>query len=347
MVLVRPVRLDDLDSLIALASRGGFGLTSLPKTRDLLDRRIHESLNSFGKTGEESRRGLYVFVMEDSETGAVVGTSCIMSKAGATEPFYAYKLQTSLHESETLSIRKEIQTLNLIVAHDGPSEIGGLFLAPEYRKHGAGRLLSLARFLFMVEHSQQFQPRVIAEMRGVVDDQGTSPFWEALGRHFFDMDYPKADYLTLVDKRFIADLMPTCPIYVPLLPKAAQEVIGEVHEQTRPALKLLKDEGFEFSGLVDIFEAGPVIHCKLNDIRIVRESRRGTVEQTALEGIQSTPFLVVTVDKDFRACVGPLEVSDDGIKTNADVARILGLSAGDAVRFASLFPAKPGTEKHQ
>ena len=328
MVVVRPVKPGDLDSLVAMANRGGIGLTSLPKTRDLFRRRIHESLASFQSTAKTPQNEVYLFVMEDLDTGQTVGTSCIVSKVGAGEPFYTYRIETCVHESEMLQIRKEIQTLRLLVTHDGPSEIGGLFLAPEYRKHGAGRLLSLFRFLFMAEHRQRFESLVIAEMRGVLDDQGVSPFWEALGRHFFDMDYPRADYLTMVDKRFIADLMPTCPIYVPMLPKEAQDVIGQVHEQTKPALKLLTDEGFRFSNMVDIFEGGPVIHCDLDEVRIVKESRRGTVSRLASEEIQSVPFIIATTNKEFRACAGALDEHDDKLRITAEVGRALGISAG-------------------
>ncbi len=347
MVVVRPVKPDDLDSLMALVDRAGIGLTSLPKTRDLFRKRIDESVASFQRTAETPRKEVYLFAMEDPDTEAVVGTSCIVSKVGAGEPFYTYKIETCVHESKMLQIHKEIQTLRLVVAHDGPSEIGGLFLAPEYRKHGAGRLLSLFRFLFMAEHRSQFESLVIAEMRGVLDDQGVSPFWEALGRHFFDMDYPRADYLTMVDKRFIADLMPTCPIYVPMLPKEAQEVIGQVHEHTRPALKLLTDEGFRFSNMVDIFEGGPVIHCDLDEVRIVKESRRGTVSQLMSEEIQSVPFLITTTNKEFRACAGTLDGHDDKLRITAEVGRSLGISAGDTVRYAPLRPAKASSEKRK
>ena len=117
-----------------------------------------------------------------------------------------------------LNVRKDVRTLTLVEEHNGPCEIGSLFLHPDYRRDGNGRLLSLSRFLFMAEHRQRFEPQVIAEMRGVIDDQGRSPFWDAVGKHFFEIDFPKADYLSMVNKKFIADLMPRHPLYVPLLP---------------------------------------------------------------------------------------------------------------------------------
>ena len=68
----------------------------------------------------------------------------------------------------------------------------------------------------------------------MIDDKGRSAFWDAVGKHFFGIDLVKADYLSMVNKKFIADLMPRFPLYVPLLPPAAQAVIGQVHPETRP-----------------------------------------------------------------------------------------------------------------
>jgi len=329
-----------------LAHVASFGLTSLPRDRNLLHKRILESMRSFSKETDKPAGELFLFVLEDLDAGLVVGTSCIVSKVGGFEPFYAYRIQTSVHESEMLNIRKEVQTLHLVAEHSGPTEIGGLFVVPEYRKHGNGRLLSLFRFLFMAEHPSRFEQLVIAEMRGVVDDQCRSPFWDALGRHFFEMDYCKADLLTVRDKKFIADLMPTCPIYVPLLPKVAQDVIGKVHENTKPALKLLEDEGFRFSGMVDIFEAGPVIQCRIADLRIVKESRKAHVDEITAEEIDSVPFIIANVGGSFRACLGLVGYSPSGgvllTRQNADA---LDLKVGDRVRVAPVRPSTSGRER--
>ena len=298
-------------------------------------------MESFARTSDHPRGELFVFVLEDMEQGLVLGTSCVVSKLGGFQPFYTYRVNTCLHQSKMLKVQKQIQTLNLVAEHDGPAEIGGLFLGSQYRKHGSGRLLSLFRFLFMAEHRRRFESIVLAEMRGVVDDEGRSPFWEALGSHFFDIDYPTADYLTQVDKKFIADLMPTCPIYVPLLPKSARDVIGKVHERTKPALKMLEDEGFRYAGMVDIFEAGPVIYCKVNEIRIVKESRKSVVAEIATEPIESIPFIITNTQKEFRACMGSIAESRGKVRITKETADLLQVAAGDRVRFSPLRPSKP------
>lgn len=341
MIVIRPVTLDDLEQLIELAGMTGYGLTTLPKDRELLRGRILDSQRGFERILEKPRGETYLFVMEDLKTGRVVGTSAIVSKVGGFEPFYAYKIETSIHESDVLNVRKENRFLKLVAEHNGPCEIGSLFLAPEYRKDGNGRLLSLVRFLFVAERPKRFDPMVIAELRGVIDDQGRSPFWDALGRHFFDIDYPNADYLSMVNKKFIADLMPTHPIYIPLLSAEAQSVIGKVHEQTAPALKILEEEGFKFSGMVDIFDAGPIVSCPRDQIRTVRQSSAGALAEITDESMRSEIFIVATSKRDFRACKGPLEILKNGVRLSGATALALNVKVGDTVRFAALRPAKP------
>ena len=202
-------------------------------------------------------------------------------------------------------------------------------------------MLSLFRFLFIAEFRERFESTIIAEMRGVVDDNGRSPFWEAVGRHFFDMDFPKADYLSVKDKRFIADLMPQSPIYIPLLPKDSQEVIGQVHPSTRPALRMLESEGFKSSGLVDIFEAGPIIMARIEEIRVVREKRKATLESVTDAHIDSPDYIVTNPREDFRACLGSVEpVSESGVRVNKQTAELLELNPGDRLLFS---PVKAGS----
>jgi arginine N-succinyltransferase len=275
--------------------------------------------------------------MEETTTGRVVGTSGIVSKVGGFEPFYAYRIETSVHESEMLGIRKEIRTLHLVKEHDGPCEIGSMFLHPECRGAGAGRTLSLARFLFMAEHPDSFDPTVIAEMRGVIDDRGHSHFWDAVGKHFFEIDFPKADTLSILNKRFIADLMPPHPLYIPLLPPTAQAVIGQVHPQTVPALRILQREGFAFTGMVDIFEAGPIVNCRRDDLRLIRTSRQGMIATLAELPTAPPDFVVGTIDSDFRACRTALVERPDGsVVLPPETALTLGVAAGQTLRYGLL-----------
>lgn len=341
MYLIRPVRDSDVDRLLELAELTSFGLTTLPKDRTLLAKRVKQSVRAFHQLDDDHPSGqTYLFVMEETERRLVVGTCGITSKVGGFEPFYAYRIETSVHESKKLGIRREIEVLHLVEEHNGPCEIGSLFLHPEFRHSGNGRLLSLSRFLFMADFPQLFDEEVIAEMRGVIDETGRTPFWDALGRHFFDLEFPKADYLSIVNKEFIGDLMPRYPIYICLLSAEAQAVIGEVHQMTRPARRLLETEGFKFHKLVDIFEAGPVLHCYRDEIRSVRESRTDVVARIADDGLAGPDYLIAAKKNGFACCRGMIGEAEDGLTIGKEVAQALNVTIGDSIRIVLMKAAR-------
>lgn len=337
-MLIRPVEQRDLDQLHELAQRTKYGLTTLPKDRSIFEKRVRQSLRAFEDVHDADPQGqLYLFVMEDTSLSKVVGTCGIVSKVGGFKPFYAFRLETELQISKTLNTQHEHDVLHLLKNHDGPTEIGSLFLHPDYRGGGNGRLLSLSRFLFIAQHPQLFESEVIAEMRGVVDEAGQSPFWEALGVHFFGIDFPHADMLSLINKDFIEELIPRHPVYVDLLPQEAQESIAQVHRDTVPARRLLESEGFEYQDQVDIFEAGPVLHCKRDEIRVVKTSAVmpiAAIKDSLTE--DATATLVSTNVGSFRASRGMAIRKDEGLVVERCLADELKIVVGDQVRFASL-----------
>ncbi|MCX2958225.1 MAG: arginine N-succinyltransferase, partial [Serratia symbiotica] len=127
-----------------------------------------------------------------------------------------------------------------------------------------GKLLSKVRLLFIAAFRKRFMQRLIAEMRGFSDEKGRSPFWESIGRHFFPIEFAKADYLSGIgQKAFIAELMPKHPLYIDFLSEDAQKVIGEVHPQTVPARRVLESEGLDYQGYVDIFDGGATLEAEI------------------------------------------------------------------------------------
>jgi len=335
MVLVRPVQASDLEQLFALAALTGVGLTTLPQDRDYLAKRIRNSQRAFESIPDKPGGESYLFVMEDLDSHTVVGTSGIASKVGGFEPFYSYAIESVTFHSDVIAVHKEVPLLKLHEEHDGPAEVGTLFLHPSFRKNGNGRMLQLVRFLFMAEHPEAFEKIVVSEMRGVSDEQGRSPFWDAIGRHFFDIDFRRADYLSIVNKRFIADLMPRHPIYIPLLPPEAQAVVGVPHEQSRPAVKNLEAEGFTFANEVDIFDAGPVYACQREKIRTVRQSQLA-VAREIVERVEGERFMIATSGKEFRAVHAGVERVQDGVRLDVECARALGVGEGEKVRIAPM-----------
>jgi arginine N-succinyltransferase len=220
-MIVRPVRSSDLPALIDLARSTGTGLTTLPANEERLAHRVGWAEKTF--RGEAGRGDAdYLFVLEDDE-GRVVGISAIAGAVGLREPWYNFRVGLTVSASQELNIYREIPTLFLANDLTGNSELCSLFLHADYRSGLNGRMLSKARMLFIAEFPQLFGNKIIAEMRGVSDEAGRSPFWESLGRHFFKMEFSQADYLTGVgNKAFIAELMPKFPLYTCFLSEGAQ-----------------------------------------------------------------------------------------------------------------------------
>ncbi|MBV6821726.1 arginine N-succinyltransferase [Pseudomonas sp. PD9R] len=271
-MIVRPVQVTDLPALLALVRRAGRGLSSLPANEERLIHRLRWAKRTFAEQVERADAD-YLFVLEDDDQ-QVVGVSALIGAVGLREPWYNYRVGLTVSSSADLGIQRHIPTLFLNNEMTGQSELCSLFLRPDQRQDNHGRLLSLGRLLFVAEFPHLFGDKLIAELRGSADEQGCSPFWDSVGRHFFKMDFQHADHLSgLGSKSFIAELMPRQPLYTCLLTEQAQAVIGKPHPNTEPALKILTAEGFAHKGYIDIFDAGPVIEAPVSGIRTVRNSQ--------------------------------------------------------------------------
>ncbi|HVL02434.1 MAG TPA: arginine N-succinyltransferase [Dongiaceae bacterium] len=301
MLLVRMATPNDLPGLVKLAHTSGGGLTTLPLDEDVLARKL-ERADQTRQQLQHNGDGLFLFVLEDTDTGTIVGTSGVETSVGLTQPWYTYRVGTIVHASTELNIYHQFPLLFLTNDHTGCSELCSLYLHPDYRRHQAGGLLSKCRFLFIASQRHLFAAKTIAELRGFIGTDGTSPFWEGLGRHFFDMDFSDADYLSAVsNKQFIAELMPRYPFYTRFLPQSARDVIGREHNEAKPARVMLEQEGFRYEGYVDIFDAGPTLETYTDNIRAVRKSQSIDLQQ--ITALTTRPLLLANASRtDFR-CV--------------------------------------------
>lgn len=339
MLVVRPIKKTDYEALRVCAEESGHGFTSLPVNEELLTNRIDHSVASFSKANvtEPGDEG-YLMVGFDSETGVIGGTTAIEASIGWDVPFYTYHISKIVHTSPKLGVNNVVKLLTFGNNYTGCSEVCTLFLRPSFREGLNGRLMSKCRFLIMAEHPHRFSETVFAEMRGVSDESGNSPFWQWLQEHFFSIDFTLADYLTGIGKKgFIADLMPKLPIYINLLSKEAQEVIGKVHQNTVPALKLLKKEGFVCRDYVDIFDAGPTVECDLVNIASVRDSFRAKVK--VQEHSSSQDYLLINTSfENFRgtAAKAAYDKERDRVLISQEVASALEVDEGEYVRMLAL-----------
>lgn len=334
-MIVRSVRAGDLPALIDLARSTGTGLTTLPANEARLAYRVGRAEKTF--RGEAERGDCdYMFVLEDDD-GRVLGISAIAGGVGLRESWYNYRVGLTVCASQELNIHRQVPTLFLANDLTGHSELCSLFLHADHRNGLNGRLLSKARFLFIAEFREQFGDKIIAEMRGVSDEEGRSPFWECLGRHFFRMEFSQADYLTGVgNKAFIAELMPRFPLYTCFLSEAAREVIGRVHPDTEPALAMLKSEGFSYQGYVDIFDAGPAIEAETAKIRAIRDSQL-LVLAIGTPGDDAPVYLVHNRKReDCRITAARARMAAGTLVVDPLTAKRLRLSVGDQVRAVAL-----------
>ncbi|TEW54151.1 arginine N-succinyltransferase [Psychromonas sp. RZ22] len=338
MMLIRPIQRQDKQALLQLATKTGTGFTSLPNNEQNITDRIERMIATWEGTAPLSDQG-YLFALEDTTTKKVVGISGVEVAIGLNEPWYDFHVGTQVHASKELGIYRQMKKLSLSNDHTGHSELCTLFLDPEYRKNKNGQLLSKSRLMFIAAFKEKFSERIIAEMRGVSDQEGESPFWESLGRHFFSINFTEADYLTGIgQKSFIAELMPKHAFYVDFLTEAAKEVIAEVHPSTQPARNILESEGMRYEGYVDIFDAGPTLEAYTKDLRVVRKSQLRKIVITTTESLAQETLLIGNEKyQDFRAIIANPQINENEIYLTQEQTQALSVNEGEQIRIVPLF----------
>lgn len=341
-MLIRIATKDDLSSLLKLSARITPAMTSMPfdeitwqKKLDLLEVSLMNEKNMESESA-------YLLVLEDPKTKAIVGTAGIVAGVGLTRPFYNYKLSKESKFSEAVDIRVTSNLLNLVNDFTGDTELVSLFLLPQYRKKTIGQFLSRGRYLFMSDFPERFSDTVFAEIRGWLDETEKSPFWEHLGRKFFNLPFARADFISAVNgSQFISDLMPRFPVYLELLPKEAVKVIGKAHKDSIPAQKLLEREGFSYQGTIDIFDAGPVMECNRFNIESIKNARTLVIKSLSM-GLQesdSSPRCIVSNRQlqNYRLIVALVkeEGSDEASISHQD-AENLGVDVGSEIQTLEL-----------
>jgi arginine N-succinyltransferase len=135
------------------------------------------------------------------------------------------------------------------------------------------------------------------------------------------MGYPQAEaVIGGRSKSFIADLMPPSPVYVALLPEAAQWALGQLHPVGEIPFGILQDEGFDADSYVDIFDGGPTVEAPLSALRSVRAARRVQLASDTEGGVPRRWHLLVQASRPQFAAV-LAELPERGVAVSAaDVA---------------------------
>jgi arginine N-succinyltransferase len=334
--IIRPARLADVQALYEMAKRTGGGFTNLPPDRKALTAKLERSAAAFAREDDTIEDDLFVFVLENAKTNEVRGTCQIFSAVGQKWPFYSYRIGALTQHSEELGRTFRADILNLSTDLEGTTEVGGLFLHPGERAGGLGMLLARTRYLFIRNHRARFHDRALAELRGVIDEAGGSPFWDGVAGRFFGMNFQDADEFNAKHgNQFIADLMPKHPVYIAMLPEGAKAVIGVPHPSGRAAMRMLENEGFAWEKYVDIFDGGPTMTVRTDQIRSVREAEDVTVTEISaqLGELLGGDKKLVTVGRlgEFKAAYGWTLLTEGGVMLDEVCAATLGLAAGDTM----------------
>lgn len=335
MIVVRPVELRDEEALERLSLIMGQGITSLPRNPQGWQKKISRSLASF-ENPSLSPDSLYLFVLENGKEQSLLGTCQIVaSTAGSTQGHY-YNLDSLTLPKTRLGDPSRIPLLKPVHHKTESTEIGGLFLDPAARQKGLSRLLSLSRFLFIAAHRSLFHRTIIAEIRGHIEN-GASPFWNAVGRHFVDIEFEELMRQLHSNADFLPSIIAPFPILVTLLPPPIQVLIGKAHKLSQTALNRLLNEGFTFSGDVDLFDAGPKVSASVDAIKTVQQHKTGVIKSihNPHPGRHSNhvQYLICNRSLAFRACLAHLEITTDGIALAPEVAHALQVKCGDSVLY--------------
>ncbi len=328
---MRAARPSDLQPLYEMAKLTGGGFTNLPPDRKSLASKLERSSAALTRQTDCVADDLFVLVLENTVSGEVRGTCQLFSMVGQKIPFYSYRIGQLTQHSVELNRTFKAEMLTLVTDLEGSSEVGGLFLHPNERAGGLGMLIARSRYLFIRSHRARFGERTFAELRGIIDEAGGSPFWDGLAGRFFGMGFHDADEFNAVHgNQFIADLMPKHPIYTAMLTESARSAIGLPHPSGRAAMRMLENEGFDWECYIDIFDGGPTMTARTDAIRSVREAVESEI--VAIKPLEGEKRLVSKGQlSEFVAAYAQVEMFGNGIAIDPEAAAILNVSTGDRV----------------
>ncbi|CAI8710584.1 arginine N-succinyltransferase [Pseudomonas sp. IT-P395] len=338
MLVLRPVEQTDLPQLQQLARDSLVGVTSLPDDSERLREKIAGSCASFASAAEANGPENYFFVLEDLDSQRLVGCSEILATAGFDEPFYSLRNRHFTSASRELNIEHGVPALSLCHDLNDHTLLRGFHIDAALVRTPFSELLSRARLLFIAAHAPRFAEAVITEIVGYSDEEGHSPFWDALGKHFFDLPYAEAERLCgLQSRTFLAELMPQYPIYVPMLPQAAQDCIGRIHPDGQEAFDILEREGFETNSYIDLFDAGPTLYARTSNIRSIARSQTATVQQRPQIDARGRYLLSNDALHGFRAIMTELDYQpDQPLSLTPAMCAALNVTDGSPIRLIAL-----------
>lgn len=219
-----------------------------------------------GKDPGGSPAGAAIFVAEaNDEAGAwqVVASLRLLPGIGLEAPRYWYYVGQVAYSAEALKLNRRDNVLLLGSDFTGANEIRDVrcesaAVTADARTTLLASLIQGALKLASGTASSAKAARTIIALPGR-REQGRSPFWDGLGRHFYDRDPAQA--IAEFGERWhtdVAALLPQQPVIVSLLSASAKRAIGSVDDDAVELAAALTVSGFRARQHVSIHDGGPV-----------------------------------------------------------------------------------------
>jgi arginine N-succinyltransferase len=338
MFIVRPVEARDVPTLIELASGLTQGVHTMARTPEAIERAVEQSLRSFASQTDVAGEESYLFVLENSDDNSLTGSAAIAAMAGSKGTFFSFRNDVIQQVSRDLNISHSVHALTLCADLTSYSQLLSFFVRRGHHAHPEAALLSRARLMYAACMPERFSENFFVSLAGHTDAAGRSPFWEALGRKFFQMDFLQAESMVhgARNRNLIVELMPHYPVYVPLLSGDAQASMGQVHQESEMPFQILTREGFAADDFIDIFDGGPILQASKHALHSFKHGLKlpvQSIDQSINPAALATYLVAPVRETEFRVALlqtAPLEPGQCAPLTEQH-RRLLNVTAGDVV----------------
>jgi arginine N-succinyltransferase len=223
---------------------------------------------------------------DDPAESRLLASVRLLPAIGLELPRYTYHVGCTVHAAPDLKLFHRQRTLLLGNDHTGASELADLACArddlPLADQAAALRLVVHAALLAVARARPHYAAQLIAEMPGPRDSAGQSPFWQGLGRQFYDGDPAQAAARLGADWRsHVAALLPRHLVYTSFLSAAAQAAVAQVDAAQRVLREVLEEAGLHYGHHVAIDDGGPVLEADVDALPATTTARVWNVAQAA------------------------------------------------------------------
>ena len=299
------------------------GLSSLQPRLNFLKDYIKSSEKSFSQKHNSDQPCKYLLGMYEGVGGKLIGCAAVKTKTGINTPFINFDI---LGEGDDQHLKASSRFM-------GSTEVGSLYLDPDYRSLGLGSYLARVRYLLMATEPWRFDDCVIAELRGICGIDG-SPLYDHIFKDKLEKNFMEADteYFDRNPKS-LGDIVPIGKLNTCDMPINVRASLGQPNASGQAAMRLLQSEGFIFTGTVDLFDGGPIMSVHRDTIRTIMNSK--VLKAKRQEKIKGGVYSIVTSGdfNNFRAVISKTKLNDDKVNISFEAFDSLNLQKNNTVRY--------------